>query len=99
MFVTFNDARWPHDSDLDGYWEMGDDDQVSPMVEAAHVAAQQAVGPLRVRIDLREDDWFDWTDDDFELEDDHFFTAAGRRSRVQGTGACSTPSNTSSTFR
>ena len=79
VFVTFNHARWPHDSDLDGYWEMGDDDQVSPMIEAARrTRGLSAVGPLRVRIDLREDDWFDWTDDDFELDHDHFFAEAGR---------------------
>ena len=78
VFVTFNHARWPHDSDLDGYWEMGDDDQVSPMIEAARrTRGISAVGPLRVRIDLREDDWFDWTDDDFELDHDHFFPEAG----------------------
>ena len=78
VFVTFNHARWPHDGDLDGYWEMGDDDQVSPMIEAARrTRGISTVGPLRVRIDLREDDWFDWTDDDFELDHDHFFPEAG----------------------
>ena len=78
LFVTFNHARWPHDDDLDGSWELGDDDLVSPMIEAARrTRGIAAVGPLRVRVDLREDDWFDWTDDDFEVDHDHFFPEAG----------------------
>jgi hypothetical protein len=78
LFVTFNHARWPQDQDLDGSWELGDDDSVSPMLEAARrTRGITPVGPLRVRVDLREDDIFDWTDDDFEVDHDHAFPETG----------------------
>jgi hypothetical protein len=77
-FVTFNHARWPDDDDLDGYWEMGGDSAASPMIEAARRTRGMApVGAFRVRVDLREDDWFDWTDDDFEVDHDHVFPENG----------------------
>lgn len=78
VFVTFNHARWPGNNDLDGSWEMDSGSMVSPMIEVARRTRGMApVGEFRVRVDLREDDWFDWTDDDFEVDHDHVFPENG----------------------
>ena len=77
-FVTFNHSRWPHPEGLDDNWELGEDDSTGPMIEAARRTRGMApIGPWKVRVDLREEDWFDWSDDDFQIDNDHQFPENG----------------------
>jgi len=48
------------------------------MIEAARRTRGMApIGPWKVRVDLREEDWFDWSDDDFQVDNDHQFPENG----------------------
>lgn len=71
LFLAFNHTRMPSAGDLDGSWEFEGGDSIGPLLEVARRTrgiAQAAA--FSIRIDVREDDLFDWTDDDFILDRD-----------------------------
>lgn len=89
LFVTFNHTRWPEDEDLDGYWYARVSAPELLNIMGAHAsptyvnveAARRTWAPghgsspvYSMRMDVREDDGFDWTDDDFILDRDINFT-------------------------
>jgi hypothetical protein len=77
IFVTFNHTRWPMHPALDGFYSISDGHILSPAVEIARRTRSRngpAQPPYSMRVDLREDDWFDWTDDDLFTDRDVAFT-------------------------
>ena len=79
LFVTFNHTRWPDDKGLDGTWEIGSSSSITLNIEAARRvwSPRMTAAPVySVRTDVREDDWFDWTDDDLMLDTDIPFSLA-----------------------
>ncbi|HJQ41208.1 MAG TPA: hypothetical protein VKB93_29060 [Thermoanaerobaculia bacterium] len=74
LFLTFNHARVPSDASVDGSWELEGGDSVAPMLAVAHRTLDLS---FSVRIDVREDDWFDFSDDDFILDKDQKFASNG----------------------
>jgi len=75
VFVTFNHKRVPIKQNLNGYWSVGKGEALRPSIEVARRTRPPGYDnllPYFVKVDLREDDWFDWTDDDFII--DHMLT-------------------------
>jgi len=75
LFLTFNHTRLPAEDDLDGAWEFEGGDSIGPLLEVARRTKGIGQGAsFSIRIDVREDDFFDWTDDDFILDRDMAFS-------------------------
>lgn len=69
LFITFNHTRHPVQDDLDGYWELDGGTVLSPLVQVAVRTRSHATAPhaFSVPINFREDDLFDWSDDNIQL--------------------------------
>lgn len=75
LFLTFNHTRLPEDSDVAGVWEFEGGDSIGPLLEVARRTKGIGQGTaFSIRIDVREEDLIDWSDDDFILDRDMAFS-------------------------
>ena len=78
LFLTVNHARHPLHMSADGRWSLREQTlSFNPWLPIAVRARGAVERPYMVRLSIREDDWFDWTDDDMILDRDVTFGDQG----------------------
>jgi hypothetical protein len=75
IFITANHSRWPEGKNLSGVWKLTDGQSAGQLLEIARRTRGIGQGAaFSVRIDLLEEDVFDFSDDELFLNRDLAFT-------------------------